>query len=153
MGKKHSRCNYNTKIFCLKKRCHEITCFCKAALVLLVCCLNTLISFSMSGNAMNLLRKREKLFNNLLKGFTKSRWKKKLFVLIDITVSSWRYLDLLCKVVPNEFMHFSNLFLEYTIFNFLIYISDHIHVLCKFLNINVLPIIISIKFWEEKKSH
>lgn len=73
MGKKHSRCNYNTKIFCLKKRCHEITCFCKAALVLLVCCLNTLISFSMSGNAMNLLRKREKLFNNLLKGFTKSR--------------------------------------------------------------------------------
>lgn len=59
MGKKHSRCNYNTKIFCLKKRCHEITCFCKAALVLLVCCLNTLISFSMSGNAMNLLRKRE----------------------------------------------------------------------------------------------
>lgn len=86
MGKKHSRCNYNTKIFCLKKRCHEIT-FC-IHLVLLVCCLNTLISFSMSGNAMNLLRKREKLFNNLLKGFTKSRWKKKLFVLIDITVSS-----------------------------------------------------------------
>lgn len=71
MGKKHSRCNYNTKIFCLKKRCHEIT-FC-IHLVLLVCCLNTLISFSMSGNAMNLLRKREKLFNNLLKGFTKSR--------------------------------------------------------------------------------
>lgn len=79
--------------------------------------------------------------------------KKQLFVLIDITVSSWRYLDLLCKAVPNEFMHFSNLFLEYTIFNFLKKnISDHIHVL-KFLNINVLPIIISIKFWEEKKSH
>lgn len=71
MGKKYSRCNYNIKIFCLKKRCYEIICFCKVVLVFFVCCFNILILFLMFGNVMNLLRKCEKLFNNLFKGFIK----------------------------------------------------------------------------------
>lgn len=45
MGKKYSRCNYNIKIFCLKKRCYEIICFCKVVLVFFVCCFNILILF------------------------------------------------------------------------------------------------------------